>query len=297
MVYILIDVGSTTIKAYKFSGNKLVNLEQISVHFKNNFSKGNIDEDDKDMLVKFIKSLTRKFPKAGVKTYATSIFRDMSQSHKSKLIEELYTKTGVLLNIIDQTAESLYLQLALVGKFNTKKNLMLVNIGGGSTELVIIKNNKPIERKNIGIGVGTLISKFPTINDSISGVGLKNVVNFVQSKLLDLENNAEIAFYTGGELKYMMLAKYPLVPNNLFIDKEHPWIIYTDNLSQKNDDIFSSITLKALENLMVENPKWMHGARPCSALAQAIFQQYKVKTVIPSNSNIIDGVVRYEFGM
>ena len=46
---------------------------------------------------------------------------------------------------------------------------------------------------------------------------------------------------------------------------------------------------------MPENPKWMHGARACSAIAQAICQKYQVHTIIPSNSNIVNGAVRQEF--
>jgi hypothetical protein len=43
---------------------------------------------------------------------------------------------------------------------------------------------------------------------------------------------------------------------------------------------------------MPENPTWMHGARGCSALAQAIFEHYKIDQIVPSNSNLIDGVAR-----
>lgn len=46
---------------------------------------------------------------------------------------------------------------------------------------------------------------------------------------------------------------------------------------------------------MPDNPKWMHGARGCSAIAQAICQKYSVQTIIPSNSNIINGIIRQEF--
>lgn len=46
---------------------------------------------------------------------------------------------------------------------------------------------------------------------------------------------------------------------------------------------------------MPENPTWMHGARACSALAQAICEKYGVETIVPSNSNLINGVARQEF--
>jgi hypothetical protein len=36
----------------------------------------------------------------------------------------------------------------------------------------------------------------------------------------------------------------------------------------------------------------MYGARACSAIAQAICEKYNIITIIPSDSNIINGVVR-----
>jgi len=297
MKYLLLDIGSSTIKSYFYADKKLKPLKQVSVHFKKNFTEGNINSKDKEVLIKFVQSLKEKYPTSLVKTYATSVFRDIDEHEKSKLIEEISSKTKVLLNIIDQTTESLYLQTALVDKYRTRKNLLLVNIGGGSTELVVLNKNQPVERGNVKLGVGTIISNFPTINDEISGVSLSDVVKSIENKLPKLENTVDIAFYTGGEINYMQLTKYALKTNKLFVDREHPAVIKLKDFIEDNNRIFTEMKLKKLEKLMPENPRWMHGARACSALAQAIFRKYGIKTIIPSNSNLIDGVVRYEFGI
>jgi len=294
MDYLLLDIGSSTIKPYLYRKKKLLPLKQLSVHFKKNFANGNIDVNDADTLVKFIKSLKKEFPGAVVKTYATSVFRDIEDKFKSQLIEKLYSETQVLLNIIDQTTESIYLQIALVDKFKTKKNILLINIGGGSTQLVIIKNNLPVERKNISLGVGTIIEQYPEINNDMSGVEINKVLKHIVSKMPKINSKIDTAFYTGGELTYMQKAKYKLYKNSLFSDDKHPSIIKLKDFAKDNIRIFNSTALTKLESLMPENPKWMLGARPCSALAQAIFQTYDIKTIIPSNSNLIDGIVRSE---
>jgi hypothetical protein len=71
--------------------------------------------------------------------------------------------------------------------------------------------------------------------------------------------------------------------------------IISFNVKLPHLKIFEKISLKELENLMPENPKWMHGARPCSAIAQAICEKYNIKKIIPSHSNIINGIVRQKF--
>jgi len=167
--------------------------------------------------------------------------------------------------------------------------LLLINIGGGSTELVVMYGKEAIERVNLDFGVGKILTDFPQINDEFSKVKLEEVVNYVKNLLPKVQNKPKIAFYTGGELTYMKLANYPLKKNNLFEDEDHPFLIELEDFKNKNKEIFEKISLKELENLMPENPKWMHGARPCC-------EKYYIEKIIPSDSNIIHGIVRQELG-
>src|SRR3989338_5886507 len=171
--------------------------------------------------------------------------------------------------------------MALLGKANLSEPALLINIGGGSTELAVVSSGKVLERKNIDLGVGSINEKFPNIHAEISEVEPNSVVKFVKNLLPNLEANLRVAFYTGGELKYMQLAGYALKKNFLFEDADHPLIISIENFSERNEKVFSKIKLSELEALMPENPKWMHGARGCSAIAQAICEKYGVQTIVP----------------
>jgi len=293
---ILIDVGSSTIKVYKYSQEKLSLLVQRSIHFKNGFDpEGGIAQAAKKELFELIDSIKERNKKALIKIYATGIFRKLTKETKVSFIDELFLRTGVFFNIVSQDLENFYLEMALVGKCSLNEPVLLINIGGGSIELVVTYGKEAMERKNIDLGVGTVNTKFPEINRAKSGVTLDKVVGFVKSTLPPLTNKVKIAFYTGGELTYMRLANYPLSKNSLFKDKDHPLIISVANFTKRNREVFQKVKLKELEDLMPENPKWMHGARGCSAIAQAICEKYNIKTIIPSNSNIVNGITRQEF--
>ncbi len=185
--------------------------------------------------------------------------------------------------------------MALVGRYKGKGKVLLINIGGGSTELIVMKNKKSIEVKNIDLGVGNILSQFPQINNGKGKVPLNEVKMFIDKKLPVLKSEVETAFYSGGELNYMQLAKYKLRENNLFKDDDHPSYILLKDFAKRNIEIFNDVYVKDLEKLMPENPTWMHGARTCSVIAQAICEKYGVKIIIPSNSNLINGVVRTGF--
>jgi exopolyphosphatase/pppGpp-phosphohydrolase len=292
---ILIDVGSSTVKIYRVTDKKLELLFTRSISFKKDFdpNKG-ISADNKKTFYTLIGEIKEKYKGYTIKLYATAIFRKLTIEAKVAFIDDVFHKTGLFFNIISHELENFYLEVALTGQFNSKKDLLLVNIGGGSTELVVLKNRKPVEKHNIELGIGTILAEYPSVNDSISGVSLQKVLSFIKSRLPRLEHTVQVAFYNGGELRYMQLVGYTLIENFLFEDEDHPSVISLQDFQNKNEEVFKKVTLAQLESLMPSDPKWMHGARACSAIAQSIFEQYHIQTIIPSNSNLVDGVVRQE---
>jgi len=293
---ILIDIGSSTIKIYKSTQEEVSLLVQRTIPFKDGFdSEGGISDLAKKELFELIDSVKEENKSLPIKIYTTGIFRKLTDAARISFIDEFFERTGLLFNIISQDLENFYLEMALAGKCQLNEPILLINIGGGSTELVVMYGKEAVERKNIDLGVGAINTKFPQINEEMSKITLQEAINFIRENLPDLSNKVKVAFYTGGELNYMQLASYVLKPNRLFKDNDHPSLISVVDFSKRNKEIFEKVFLKELESLMPNNPKWMHGARGCSAIAQAICQRYQIQTIIPSNSNIINGVARQEF--
>jgi len=293
---ILIDVGSSTVKVYQSRYGRPSLLLQRSILFKENFDPGGgISEDNKKELLELVGAIKSQNKGAKIKIFATAVFRKLTPEAKLQFVDEFFQGTGLFFNIISQDLENFYLEMALVGRCLLEEPVLLINIGGGSTELVVTYGKEAIERINIEVGVGNIISAFPKVNHQISRHNLEEIIEFIKKQLPPLKSASKIAFYTGGELRYMRLTKYSLKKNNLFSDQDHPLVINFQNFSERNKEIFRTIKLSDLEKLMPENPRWMHGARACSALAQAICEKYGVETIIPSDSNLINGVVRQEF--
>ena len=296
MSKILVDIGSSTIKIYKYTQEEVSLLVQRTIPFKDGFDpEGGISASAKKELFELIDSIKGENKSLPIKIYATGIFRKLIDPARISFIDEFFERTGLFFNIISQDLENFYLEMALVGKCQLNEPVLLINIGGGSTELVVMYGKEAVERKNIDLGVGAINSKFPQINEKTSKISLQEVMNFIRESLPDLSNKVRVAFYTGGELNYMQLAGYALKPNSLFKDDDHPSLISVVDFSKRNKEIFEKVSLEELESLIPNNPKWMHGVRGCSAIAQAICQRYQIQTIIPSNSNIINGVVRQEF--
>jgi len=290
-----IDLGSSTIKTYRF-GDKLELVEEYSIYFKNGFSEEfGISEENKKALYEYFKSIKDKYclQYENTNIYATGIFRNLNADQRNELVKYFNDMFDLHFNVISHGIENYYLGKAMEADYNGNK-VMIINMGGKTTEIVTIVNNEITERHNLKIGVADLLNAFPTVNDTYASVKTEELVDFVKEKIADVnfDTDYDCAIFTGGELRFEKLTEYNLVPNTLFSDNIHEYMLSFEDFVEGNKNVFYNISLQELYNLMPGNPKWMDGARPGAVLPQAIFEKAKITKIIPSDLNLIDGVIK-----
>lgn len=297
MTRFLIDIGSSTVKMYERQDKQVILIEQKTFHFKEGFSPdyGLCTEVLNDLLTYF-KSLIHKYTltNRNTKLYATGVFRKLTTP--KSFVELFYKQTGLYFNIITHDLEAFYLEKAWVNEKSAQvNNMIVINIGGETTELLYCHNGVvTAPPQKLSIGVGSVKNQFPNINKRFSEYSLDNIVKVLMEDIRgEIGKNIEnfnVAIYTGGELNYMKSAGYHLISNTIFNDLMHPSMIDINDYKKRNSEVFSCIEINKLKSMMPNNPEWMTGARACSALAQAICQCFNVKYIVPSDSNLIDGV-------
>lgn len=293
----LIDIGSSTIKVYKKQDNQVILIDQKTFHFKKDFSlEFGLSKENLEYLFAYFTYLIQKYKltNRNTKLYATGIFRKLAAP--KVFVELFYKQTGLYFNIITHDLEAFYLEKAWVNEKSSQVNSMIViNIGGETTEILCCHNGIVTEKpKKFSIGVESVKYRFPNINNQYSEYSLDSVVELllkdIYKELGDYKEDYNVAIYTGGELNYMKSTGYHLVSNTIFEDFLHPSMIEINNYQKRNSEIFSCVEINKLKKMMPNNSDWMVGARACSALAQAICQYFNVKYIVPSDSNLIDGV-------
>lgn len=296
MKFYYIDLGSSTIKISLYQDLKLKLIEEHSIYFKNGFSKDKgISEENLNALYEYFDTISDKYLFTFETTYifATGIFRDIPQAQKLEIIKEFNYRFDLYFNIISHGIENYYLGKAMEADYNNKK-VMVINMGGKTTELVTFLGKDIIDRKNLRIGVADLLNNFQNSNDKYSTAKIEDMVNFVKDKIKDekFDQDYDCAIFTGGELRFEKLTNYELEENDLFNDGIHDKKVSFENFVKGNHHIFYEMTLEELYALMPQNPKWMDGARAGAVLPQAIFEKANIKTIIPSDLNLINGVIK-----
>lgn len=128
---IRIDVGSSTVKVYKYELETLELITTKSIHFKDGFDPSfGITEINKNEFFSYILQLKERYTGYQLKIYATAIFRKFEKQARVLFVDDFFDKTGLFFNIIEHDLEGYYLEMALVGKSNTEEPLLLINIGG-----------------------------------------------------------------------------------------------------------------------------------------------------------------------
>lgn len=290
-----IDLGSSTIKVY-CSEKELKLMEEHSIYFKNEFdaekgiSKANLKE-----LCDYFTEIQSKYGLNYCNTniFVTGIFRNLVLERKQELIRLFNEQFDLHFNIISHGIENYYLAKAMEADYNNKK-VLIINMGGKTTELVTFMGNKITNTKNLTIGVADLLNHFSRVNETYSGDTIEEMEAFVADRLsgLVLDQDYDCAIFTGGEERFELLTGFQLVENTLFHDMVHKYMTSLDNYIKGTEKVFYDISLEELYELMPSNPKWMDGARAGAIIPLVLFKMANVDWIIPSDLNLINGVVK-----
>lgn len=289
-----IDLGSSTIKVYSYK-NELQLLEEHSIYFKNNFdAEKGISKENLDELCNYFSELKDKYQLKYYNThiFVTGIFRNLSLEKKQELVKLFNAKFDLHFNIISHGIENYYLGKAMANNYNNKK-VLIINMGGKTTELVTYTGSKITDTKNLNIGVADLLNNFSHVNDKHSQDKVEDMAAFVREKLnnLKLDQDYDCAIFTGGEERFELLTGFNLVENTLFDDNIHKYMLSLDDYIKGTKKVFYDISLTELYALMPGNPKWMDGARSGAIIPLVLFEIANIKWIIPSDLNLINGVI------
>lgn len=289
-----IDLGSSTIKVYCFE-LELKLIEEHSIYFKNDFdAEKGISESNLKELCNYFKELKEKYNLKYDNTYifVTGIFRNLVQEKKQELVRLFNDKFDLHFNIISHGIENYYLAKAMENNYNNKK-VLIINMGGKTTELVTFVGTKITDTKNLNLGVADLLNNFDKVNEKYSGNTIEEIENFVVEKLnnLDLDKDYDCAIFTGGEERFELLTGFNLVENTLFNDNIHKYMLSLEDYIKGTEKVFNDISIEELYELMPSNPKWMDGARSGAIIPLVLFKIANVKWIIPSDLNLINGVI------
>lgn len=191
--YFVIDIGSNSIRLMEcnISDGKITDKKKklITARISENFSKEKgLDPVAMGRGVEAFTELANEAkktdPDAPVYAFATSAVRDAV--NKDEFAQKLFDNTGIRIDIISGEMEAYVTSLGALGSYGN-----LIDIGGGSTEILVKENGEITFSKSFHLGCVRAKNEFPEFD-------FEDVGTWTTEKLTEIDKNLDVLVGVGG---------------------------------------------------------------------------------------------------
>lgn len=293
MIYGVIDIGSNTIRlsVFKVIDNKVRNLfnEKEQASLRSYVSEGKVSEKGIKRLIgvlKEFKFLIDNFADIDeVHPFATATIRDAS--NRVEILERVKKEVGFEIEILSAEEEA---RLSFVGasaSLDVSRGVV-TDIGGGSSEIVIIGQGKVLKSTSLKIGSLSAFEDFVT----------KLFVTKDEKKLIDDEvkkqfekrkmykEDHELLCAVGGSARASLKLyneHYDLNPTNISMD--------TDKLNELIKEIIDMEDRKTLDFILSVKGDRIHTLIPGMIILNRIAKHFSIGQINVSQTGVREGYV------
>ena len=284
----IIEIGSNNTKTHIYENDNLVKENNVTIEFKKNYKKENkIKSSDLDKLYDVIKKAL--YQTKDVHIYGCSIFRNITKEELDEINKELKEKFNLEIEVVSQEDEAKYTALGCYNNINYDDNICIFIGGGGSIELIFVRNGQIIDKKFYDFGVVDVTNKFSSLKDNVPTCTFDEVYNYVDNLIGDLETKADILILAGGDhLYWYNNARYDLLANTLYENDNQKYLLTRDMSDTYDRNALVTSLDKIRENS--DNPLWFDGSRAMKVITNLISHKVDAKYIIPTKINMEEGL-------
>ncbi len=286
--FVIIEIGSTTSKAYLYENNEVIDLERRTIELKNHYKLENkIKEDDKLELYDFVNSNKKE----NTYVFGTSIFRILNDNQKEEWFKEFKENTGLDFTIVTPDMENEFTVYGAIANIDYKGKIAIMIGGGGSTELSIVENGKIIEKANSSFGAMDTTDMFPELRTDKAKTDYDYMVEETKKLVNIPKNKADILILAGGDyIYYYEELNYPVESNKFYENPLQPYCLDIETMDKLDRNFFYEISLDEVCN-RTNNDGWWRGARGMRLCVKSLVDILEVKYIIPTRISMVYGLV------
>lgn len=287
-MFSIIEIGSNNTKIHIYKEEKLIYEKTITIEFKKNYQiKKQINEEDLNKLYEVIKNALTYTNNVNI--YGCSIFRNISNEELDKINKKIYEKFKLEIQVVSQEDEANYTALGCYKNIEYNENICIFIGGGGSTELIFVKNKEVIAKKYYDFGVVDITNKFESLKNDIPTCSFSEVYDYVDDLIGKIDIKADILILAGGDhLYWYNNARYNLMENTLYKNEKQKYMLTIE----MSDNYDKNALVTSLDRIRAnsDNPKWFDGSRAMKVLTNLISHKIESKYIVPTKINMEDGL-------
>lgn len=282
----IIEIGSNNTKTHVYDGEKLVYDSNTTIEFKKNY-KDRVAGSDLEKLFTVIEKAQEYTD--NIHIFGCSIFRTINQGELKAINDELTARFNTNIQVVSQEDEALYTALGCYKDVDYDKEMCIFIGGGGSIELIFVKNKEVVAKKFYGFGVVDVTNEFPSLKEDVPSCTFEEVTNYVAGLIEDIDRKADLLILAGGDhLYWYNNAQYKLVENNLYLSVNQKYMI----TREMNNEYDRDAMLTSLEAIRArsDNPLWFDCSRAMKMITNSVAKKIDAKYIVPTRINMEDGI-------
>lgn len=208
-----IDIGSNAVRLQIARVNpehenepfKKVEFVRVPIRLGDDaFNHGKISDEKKAIFYKAMQSFALMMEVFEVEHYmacATSAMREAKNG--PKIVEKVFKKTGLQIDIIHGKRESELILKSIDQHMLPGKSYLTIDVGGGSTEMTVIKNRKAYDSVSFDVGTVRLL------DNAVKKKSWEELEQYVKGHIKDFKGAEAIA--TSGTINKIAMIINPAV--------------------------------------------------------------------------------------
>jgi len=251
-MYALIDIGSNTIRLVIYDEKNNLNEVYNQADYSGLISyvqNGEISEEGIDRLVKvlnFMKIISVQHECDKLYAFATASLRDVAD--KDSLIETVFKKTGITIDILSGMEEAMFDYKAISQKFSISTGAAF-DLGGGSCQLMYFEHGALPECKSMPIGALRMYNKHVsnTLPDNDERKSISSEVRKNLSDFALLKNSPHLPLYAMGGAACTLTSMHQKLTGKT---KYEFSVSELNELCELNENIISKLAPKRLTTII-----------------------------------------------
>ena len=238
---IAIDLGSNSLRILKMNCETKERLGEFHRTVKTADGLATIGEINVEALTRVVEALNvakdeLDFSDAKVKAVTTEAIRQAKNG--DEILKSIEDQTGISFEVIDGVAEAKYAltatqnRLKLLGK--EPKSFMMVDIGGGSTEMMFHYGEEKSFSKSFQVGIVTVTQKFKGLREVAEAIPvLMNPMKQYYNEVVSQYGEVELFIATAGTPTTIAAMKHGMEYETYDAQKIHGTILSQKELVEK----------------------------------------------------------------
>lgn len=206
-------------------------------------------------------------------------------------VQFIKNQLGIEITIIDGLAEANLIYEGVKSVHTFKSSSCIMDIGGGSTEFILIENETLITKKSFDIGVSRIIQKFD-LNDPLNTNDISKVVEFFNKETEGFFDQLKIDNLIGASGSFETY--YELITKETTHLKDKSKIIPLKELSDTLNYLVYSTALERRDDILI--PEYREPMIHIAALkTKWVIEKLKIKQCFMSPASLKEGVIETLF--